>query len=182
VDEAVAEIRGLLKTFAALLRISEAESSARRAGFVELDLSQIATDVVDYYEPMAEEKGVTLQRSCDAAVTMRGDPSLLFEAVSNLVDNALKFTPTGGRVGVSSFADGDRHGIAVTDTGPGIPAHQRHAVLKRFYRSEESHHTPGTGLGLALVTGVAGLHEMAVDIAHAAPGCRIALVGARRRD
>jgi signal transduction histidine kinase len=182
VDEAIAEIGGLLKTFAAMLRISEVESGARRAGFVELDLSQIATDVFDYYEPMAEEKGVTLQRSCDAAVKMQGDPSLLFEAVSNLVDNALKFTPPGGRVGVSSFADGERQGIAVTDTGPGIPTHQRNAVLKRFYRAEDSRHTPGSGLGLALVAGVAGLHEMAVDIADAGPGCRIALVTVRRRD
>jgi signal transduction histidine kinase len=182
VDEAIAEIHGLLKTFAAMLRIAEVESGARRAGFVELDLSQIATDVFDYYEPMAEEKGVTLQRSCDAAVTMQGDPSLLFEAVSNLVDNALKFTPPGGRVGVSSFADGERQGIVVTDTGPGIPTHQSNAVLKRFYRAEDSRHTPGSGLGLALVAGVAGLHEMAVDIADAGPGCRIALVTVRRRD
>jgi signal transduction histidine kinase len=182
VDEAIADIRGLLKTFAAMLRISEVESGARRAGFVELDLSQIATDVFDYYEPMAEEKGVTLQRSCDAAVKMQGDPSLLFEAVSNLVDNALKFTPPGGRVGVSSFADGERQGIVVTDTGPGIPTHQRNAVLKRFYRAEDSRHTPGNGLGLALVAGVAGLHEMAVEIADAVPGCRIALVTVRGRD
>jgi signal transduction histidine kinase len=182
VDDAIAEIRGLLKTFAAMLRISEVESGARRAGFVELDLSQIATDVFDYYEPMAEEKGVTLQRSCDATVKMQGDPSLLFEAISNLVDNALKFTPPGGRVGVSSFADSEHQGIVVTDVGPGIPTHQRDAVLKRFYRAEDSRHTPGSGLGLALVAGVAGLHEMAVDIADAVPGCRIALVGARKRD
>jgi signal transduction histidine kinase len=182
VDGAIAEIRELLKTFAAMLRISEVESGARRAGFVELDLSQIATDVFDYYEPMAEEKGVTLQRSCDGAVKMQGDPSLLFEAVSNLVDNALKFTPPRGRVGLSSFADGERRGIVVTDTGPGIPTHQRNAVLKRFYRAEDSRHTPGSGLGLALVAGVAGLHEMAVDIADAVPGCRIALVTVHRRN
>ena len=97
------------------------------------------------------------------------------------VDNALKFTPPGGQVGVRSFADDDSQGIEVTDTGPGIPLHHREDVLRRFYRTEDSRHTPGSGLGLALVAGVAGLHEMAVHISDADPGCRIALIGARRQ-
>ena len=181
VDEAIQEIHSLLKTFAAMLRIAEVESGARRAGFTNLDLSQITSDVVEFYEPMAEQMGVTLLQACDSAVVMHGDPNLLFEAVGNLVDNALKFTPPGGQVGVRSFADDDSQGIEVTDTGPGIPFNQRENVLRRFYRTEDSRHTPGSGLGLALVAGVAGLHEMAVHISDADPGCRIALIGARRQ-
>jgi len=181
VDEAIQEIHSLLKTFAAMLRIAEVESGARRAGFTNLDLSQITSDVVEFYEPMAEQMGVTLLQACDSAVVMHGDPNLLFEAVGNLVDNALKFTPPGGQVGVRSFADDDSQGIEVTDTGPGIPLHHREDVLRRFYRTEDSRHTPGSGLGLALVAGVAGLHEMAVHISDADPGCRIALIGARRQ-
>jgi signal transduction histidine kinase len=181
VDEAIQEIRSLLKTFAAMLRIAEVESGARRAGFTNLDLSQITADVIEFYEPMAEQKGVVLLQACDSAVVMHGDPNLLFEAIGNLVDNALKFTPPGGQVGVRSFASDDGQGIEVTDTGPGIPLDQREDVLRRFYRTEESRHTPGSGLGLALVAGVAGLHEMAVHITDADPGCRITLIGTRRQ-
>ena len=177
VDEVMQGIRGLLQTFAAMLRIAEVESGARRAGFAELDLVQISTDVVEFYEPIAEQKGVVLRQLGDAAVPMRGDPSLLFEALGNLVDNALKFTPPGGQVGVRVFAGADGQGIEVSDTGPGIPPDQREAVLRRFYRAEQSRHTPGSGLGLALVSGVAGLHNMLVRISEANPGCRIALVG-----
>ncbi len=175
IDEAIQDVRGVLKTFAAMLRIAEVESGARRAGFTSVDLSQITADVVEFYEPMAEAKGIMLSLACDAAVAMRGDPSLLFEAVGNLVDNALKFTPPGGRVNVRSFAAG-KVGVEVTDSGPGIPAEQREAVLRRFYRAEQSRHTPGSGLGLALVAGVAGLHGMMVEIGDANPGCRIALI------
>lgn len=180
VDEAMQEIRGLLKTFAAMLRIAEVESGARRAGFTAVDLSQVGADVVEFYEPMAEEKGVALSLANGASVPMQGDPSLLFEAFSNLVDNALKFTPAGGRVDVRVFAEDGGQGFEVSDSGPGIPAGQRDAVLRRFYRAEQSRHTAGSGLGLALVSGVAGLHDMVVRIEDAGPGCRIALVGARQ--
>jgi signal transduction histidine kinase len=178
VDEGIEEIRGLLKTFAAVLRIAEVESGARRAGFAYLDLSEIGADVVEFYAPIAEQKGVALSQAGDAAVVMRGDPSLLFEAIGNLVDNALKFTPPGGRVDVRTFANDGGRGIEVSDSGPGIPADQREAVLRRFYRTEQSRHTPGSGLGLALVAGVAGLHDMAIAITDANPGCRVALIGA----
>jgi signal transduction histidine kinase len=180
VDEAIREIRGLLKTFAAMLRIAEVESGARRAGFTGVDLAQISGDVVEFYEPMAEQKGVALRLVDGMSVPMQGDPSLLFEALSNLVDNALKFTPSGGRIDVRVFADDAIQGCEVSDTGPGIPAEQRDAVLRRFYRAEQSRHTPGSGLGLALVAGVAGLHGMTVRIDDAKPGCRIALLGPRK--
>jgi signal transduction histidine kinase len=103
---------------------------------------------------------------------------LLFEAIGTLVDNALKFTPPGGRVEVRTFANVEGRGIVVSDNGPGIPADQREAVLRRFYRTEQSRSTPGSGLGLALVAGVAGLHGMTIAITDANPGCRIALSGA----
>jgi signal transduction histidine kinase len=178
VDEGTQEIHGLLKTFAAVLRIAEVESGARRAGFADLDLSEIGADVVEFYVPIAEQKGVALSQACDAAIVMQGDPSLLFEAIGNLVDNALKFTPPGGRVEVRTFANVEGRGIVVSDNGPGIPADQREAVLRRFYRTEQSRSTPGSGLGLALVAGVAGLHGMTIAITDANPGCRIALSGA----
>jgi signal transduction histidine kinase len=111
---------------------------------------------------------------------MHGDPNLLFEAIGNLVENAIKFTPPGGTVSVRTFVNGAVQGIEISDTGPGIPADQREAVLRRFYRGEQSRHTPGCGLGLALVAGVAGLHDMTINITDANPGCRISLIASRR--
>jgi signal transduction histidine kinase len=80
---------------------------------------------------------------------MAGDPSLLFEAIGNFVDNAIKFTPSGGRVTLRIIRANENLGVIVTDTGPGIPAEEREAVLRRFYRAERSRHTPGSGLGSA---------------------------------
>jgi signal transduction histidine kinase len=177
VDEAITEIKGILRTFAALLRISEVESGARRAGFTSTDLAVVAADVAELYEPIAEERGVALRtiRQDHAVPVMPGDPSLLFEAIGNLVDNALKYTPSGGQVTLRSFCKDGRSGIEVTDTGPGIPPAERSAVLRRFHRLEESRHTPGTGLGLALVAAVARLHATDLTIEDAMPGCRITL-------
>jgi signal transduction histidine kinase len=177
VDEAILETKDVLKTFAAILRISEVESGARRAGFTDTDLSEVVADAVEFYEPVAEANGVTLvcMTSNDGLPTMRGDSSLLFEAVGNLVDNALKFTPRGGRVTVCSFARAGTVGIEVTDTGPGIPADEAACVLRRFYRAESSRNTPGSGLGLALVSAVARLHGMDLAISDAGSGCRITI-------
>ena len=181
VDEAIVETKDVLKTFAALLRISEVESGARRAGFTDTDLSEVVADAVEFYEPVAESAGIKLLHLVPQGdkVRMRGDPSLLFEAVGNLVDNALKFTPRGGCVTVSGFARGGTIGVEVDDTGPGIPAEETGSVLRRFYRAESSRNTPGSGLGLALVAAVARLHGMDLTISDAGPGCRVTMA---RRD
>jgi signal transduction histidine kinase len=176
VGEAIAEMQALLGTFSGLLRIAEVEDGARRAGFTRVDLGRIAADVTEFHAPVAEEMGLTLK--CELArsvVEMSGDPSLLFEAVSNLVDNALKFTPGGGQVRVRTFRSGARVGVVVEDDGPGIPEGEREAVLQRFHRLEKSRHAPGSGLGLSLVAAVAKLHGLALTIASASPGCRVTL-------
>jgi signal transduction histidine kinase len=177
IDEATLETKSLLKTFAAIMRISEVESGARRAGFTDADLTEVVHDAVELYEPVAEERGVRLVRlaSEDNPVVMRGDPSLLFEAVANLVDNALKFTPRGGSVTVCGFARSGTIGVEVADTGPGISPDESTSVLRRFYRAETSRNTPGSGLGLALVAAVARLHGMDLAIGDARPGCRITI-------
>jgi signal transduction histidine kinase len=182
IDEAILETKSVLTTFAAILRISEVESGARRAGFQPVDLAEVVADAVEFYEPMAEEKGIRFDlappgNAVGNLALMRGDPSLLFELVGNLVDNAIKHTPRGGRVTVCSFTRGGTVGIEVTDNGPGIQPAERDAVLRRFYRAEASRHTPGSGLGLALVAAVARLHEMALTINDARPGSRITIAG-----
>jgi signal transduction histidine kinase len=178
VDEAIAETTGILATFSALLRIAEIEDGARRAGFRTLDLNDVAADVAEFYEPLAEGKGISLslQRAATPA-EMAGDPSLLFEAIGNLVDNAIKFTPSGGRVAIGTFNGGDQVSVEVRDTGPGIAEAEREAVLRRFYRAEKSRRTRGSGLGLSLVAAVARLHGLDLAIGDAVPGCRVRLCG-----
>jgi signal transduction histidine kinase len=178
IDDAIFETQNILRTFSALLRISEVESGARRAGFATVDLAQIAADTVEFYEPVAEAKNITLslERAADgAARVLPGDPSLLFEAIGNLVDNALKFTPEGGNVAVRSFATDGVMGVTVTDSGAGIPVNEREAVLQPFYRTERGQRAPGSGLGLSLVAAVARLHDLDMRIEDAAPGCRVVL-------
>lgn len=166
IDEALDEIRGILKTFGALLRISEVEDGLRRSGFVDIDLKEIARDAVDFFEPAADECAVTLAyaASTEQPAIISGDPSLIFEAIANLIDNAIKFTPPGGSATVR--VEGTERGVAVTveDTGIGIRAEEADAVLRRFYKAEKSRHAPGNGLGLSLVSAIARLHGMRLEI------------------
>jgi signal transduction histidine kinase len=181
IEDAIEETMSILKTFNAMLRISEVEDGARRAGFAALDLAAIAGDVIEFYEPSAEEKGIAIHyvRDNADAFAMRGDPSLLFEALGNLLDNAIKFTPRNGCITVRLFNEPDMLGITISDTGPGIPATEREAVFRRFYRAESSRQMPGNGLGLSLVAAVARMHGMSLAIDNAGAGCRISLSIAR---
>ncbi|MGI4813585.1 MAG: sensor histidine kinase [Janthinobacterium lividum] len=176
-DDTLTEATDMLRTFNALLRISEIESGVRRAGFTTVDLAAVATDVFEYYEPAAEDKGVALQfeRSSPAPYLIEGDASLLFEALANLVDNAIKFAPPGGHVALC--LEQDLHGLrmVVRDDGPGIAADEREAVLRRFYRGEASRHTPGNGLGLSLAYAVAGIHRMTLQFENVAAGFEVVL-------
>jgi signal transduction histidine kinase len=175
VDDAIVETKGILSTFSALLRVSEVEDGARRAGFTTLDLAKVAADVTEFYDPLAERKNIALSLESMGLVEISGDPSLLFEAISNLVDNPIKFTASGGRVVVRTFCGREGLGVSVDDTGPGIPAAERDTVLRRFHPAETSRHNPGTGLGLSLVAAVARLHDFRLEIGDARPGCRVTL-------
>jgi signal transduction histidine kinase len=174
-DQAVAGLDQSLTIITALLRIAEIEHSRRLEGFSEVPLAPLVSEVGDLYEPIAEDKGVTLRVEDADAVTVHGDRDLLFEAVANLVDNAVKFTPEGGRVDLALLHRGDQSIIRVSDTGPGIPASEREAVTKRFYRSDKSRRTEGLGLGLSLVAAIVKLHGFRFVIAEA-PGCTVEII------
>lgn len=178
VDAALNEAKGLLLTFKALLRISEIENSARRSHFAPVDLNLIAADAAELYEPLAEERGIVLSvHSSPAPATVAGDAQLLFDALCNLLDNAIKFSPQHSQVHLSIVADATATGMVVADNGPGIPEAERQAVLRRLYRAEASRHTPGNGLGLSMVSAVARLHDMQLTVSDAQPGCRVELLG-----
>jgi signal transduction histidine kinase len=177
VDETIVEAKEILSTFSALLRIAEVESGARRAGFSSLDLNTVAADVVELYEPVAEGKGISLWLAAagETSAEVIGDSNLLFEALSNLVDNAIKYSGSGSRVVVRVLATEGRLGVEVSDTGDGIPEAEREAVLRRYHRVDRSRTAPGSGLGLSLVAAVAKLHELHLAIEDGSPGCRITL-------
>ncbi|MEB0047517.1 MULTISPECIES: sensor histidine kinase [unclassified Pseudomonas] len=178
IDAALKEAKGLLLTFKALLRISEIENSARRSHFDQLDLNLICADATELYEPLAEERSITLTfEASHTPAIIAGDAQLLFDAVCNLLDNAIKFSPDHSHVRLSVIADQTAVGIRVTDNGPGIAPEEHEAVLRRLYRAESSRHTPGNGLGLSMVSAVARLHEMTLSVSDAAPGCTIDLLG-----
>jgi signal transduction histidine kinase len=111
---------------------------------------------------------------------MLGDPSLLFEALANLVENAIKFAPLKGHVRVCLFSDVNCVGVSIRDDGPGISVEERQAVLGRFYRGEASRHTPGNGLGLSLANAVATMHGMEIRFADVQSGCEVRLLKAHQ--
>ena len=175
VDQAIGGLDQSLSIVTALLRIAEIEHSRRLDGFSQVPLGPLVREVGDLYEPIAEDKGVALRVEATDEATVHGDRDLLFEAVANLVDNAVKFTPTGGQVELAlKYRDGKTK-IQVKDTGPGIPEAEREEVTKRFYRSDKSRRTEGLGLGLSLVAAIVKLHGFQFAIT-AGPGCTVDIV------
>lgn len=174
-EQAVAETDALLARFRALLRVGELERGQRLAGFTTVDLAQVAEQMSELYAPLAREQGLELIIDVRPAEPVEADPELLFEAVSNLLDNAIKFTPAGGRVriGLDQTAEGPR--LEVADTGPGVPADERTAVLQRFYRSDRDRLRPGSGLGLSIIAAIMRLHGFGLALSDAGPGLRVSL-------
>ncbi|WP_267359320.1 MULTISPECIES: ATP-binding protein [unclassified Methylobacterium] len=177
IDQGLAWIDQTLAMVTAVLRIGAMEEG-RRTAFAPVDLGELAAAAVDLFEPSAEEKGVRLTLAvADGLPTIRGDRDLCFEALSNLLDNALKFTPQGGAVSVRLTHLSGAVSLAVEDTGPGLPATERDKIFQRFYRSEVARQTQGNGLGLSLVAAIAKLHAASVSVHPAATGgCRFDLM------
>jgi signal transduction histidine kinase len=189
-EETIEEAMGLIRTFDALLMIARAESGEVRDGMAEFDLAEVARDVGELYEPLAEDKGLTLEVEASQPAAVKGNRELVSQALANLVDNAIKYAaPTpqqppgvlaapgainGARPGilVKAGADKDQVVLTVSDRGPGIPEGDRSRVVDRFVRLEQSRSQPGSGLGLSLVSAVARLHGGELKLEDNAPGLR----------
>ncbi|WP_321868889.1 sensor histidine kinase [Paraburkholderia tropica] len=176
-DNTLVDATSMHHTFNALLRISEIESGVRRQSFVAVDLAAIVKDVYEYYEASAEEKQLNYRCEIEDSgeFVLEGDPNLLFEALANLIENAIKFSPVGGTVVIGLDRLEGHVYLSVHDTGPGIPESEHQAVLRRFYRGEASRHTPGNGLGLSLANAVAVMHGMTLAFDRVESGCRVVL-------
>jgi signal transduction histidine kinase len=171
--DTIAELDDILRIFSSLLRISQIQAQEQMAVFHRVDLTALACEVVELFEPVAEEKSATLRLGDIEAVDIIGDRDLLFDALSNLVDNAIKHGGEHAEVRVAVLRRPGGPVLSISDRGPGIPIEERKNVLRRFYRLERSRNSPGNGLGLSLVAAVAHLHNARIEMADNAPGLRI---------
>ena len=169
-DRAICGVDRALTIITTLLHIAEIEYGGRLGGLENVGLADIIREVGDLYQPIAEEKHITLRVVSGEDATVRGDRGLLLEAVANLVDNALKYTPAEGHVELALVRGNNEGIVRVSDSGPGIQENERKAVTRRFYRSDKSRTTFGLGLGLSLVAAIVKLHGFQLTIA-TGPGC-----------
>jgi signal transduction histidine kinase len=176
----IEESDGLIATFNALLMIARAESGQARDDMSDFDAAEIAHDVGELYEPLADEKGIALKVEADAPARVKGNRELISQALANLVDNAIKYVePQGGAINgatpqivVKAMNEGERILLTVADNGPGIPEQDRARVVERFVRLEQSRSQPGSGLGLSLASAVARLHGGELTLEDNQPGLK----------
>ena len=176
-ERTIEESDGLIRVFDALLMIARAEAGADRAGMSAIDVSAVVTGVAELYEPVADEKGFSLDVSAAPGLMVSGNRELIGQAIANLIDNALKYgaggAAPGGQIAVGARREGSRIVIEVADHGAGILDADRKRVFGRFVRLEGARSRPGSGLGLSLAAAVARLHGGSVRLEDNSPGLKV---------
>ncbi|WP_455380777.1 sensor histidine kinase, partial [Acidihalobacter prosperus] len=176
IEGAISDLEGIIQTFNALLSIAQAEAGVRRKDFRAVDLDALVTDLGELYSALAEEADLRLEiQSLPDKAWVNGHRDLLAQAVGNLLDNAIKYTPPGGCVNLALYHENAHVRLIIRDSGPGIPKKERERVMERFVRLDTARSTPGNGLGLALVKAVASLHGATIMLGDAAPGLKVTL-------
>jgi signal transduction histidine kinase len=176
VHQCIEDADGLLSTFTSLLSIARIESGTYESELGLVDLGKAIEDACELYHALAEEKSVSLSCTVPAKKMVHGDRNLIFQALTNLLDNAIKYAPNGGAVAVDLKTSGDETILTVSDNGPGIPEDMREKVLQRFFRLDKSRSKPGAGLGLCLVQAIAQRHKACLILSDNAPGLRVQIV------
>jgi signal transduction histidine kinase len=176
IDRAQSDLDGIVSVFQALLRIAEIEAGARRSAFAPVDVAPLLNDLAELYDAVAEEAGQVLRAELPASLPVFGDREMIQQAIANLLDNALKFSPPGGVIRLAADAGAQGLRVIVSDQGPGIPEADRARATERFFRGEQARSTPGSGLGLALVQAVATLHGGMLVLEDNEPGLRAVLM------
>jgi signal transduction histidine kinase len=174
-EAAIEEADELLATFSALLRIAQVEAGAQRSAFAVFDLSELVRSLGETYEPVAEDAGHALDVTAEDDISFTGDRQLVAQLLTNLLENALRHTPEGTRISLGLARTATGIELVVADNGPGIPDGERDKVFDRFYRLDRSRSTAGSGLGLAMVKAIAGLHGLSIRLEDASPGLRVIL-------
>src|SRR5215468_1936972 len=171
----ISDMDATLQTFGALLRIAQIESGMPARLFTKIDLSELLHAVTEVYRPMAEEREQRFAADIASGLIFWGDRELLTQMAANLIENAMKHSPPGASIALTTMQSPNALAVAVMDSGPGIPAAERQRVFQRFYRLERSRSTPGSGLGLSLVAAVAALHQVSIELTDNRPGLRVVL-------
>ena len=174
-DGCISDMDAILETFGALLRIAQIETGMPTRRFTKVDLSELLRTVIEVYQPMAEEKDQPFTADIASGLTVWGDRELLAQMVANVIENAMKHSPAGASVGLTTIRSPSAIAVSVMDSGPGIPVADRGPVFRRFYRLESSRSTPGSGLGLSLVAAIAALHQVSIELIDNRPGLRVTL-------
>ncbi len=151
-----------------------------RANFAPIDLSAICTDLFEFYEPLATSKSIHMTLETQSPVTILGDGDLMREAVSNLIGNAIKFTPEHGTVSVSVTQEDGRPVVRVRDNGIGVEPGERDKIFQRFYRTASGHRVPGSGLGLSIASAIANLHDFDLRFDDNCPGAVFEMAGRKK--
>jgi hypothetical protein len=176
IRDAVKRVDGIVEMFDDILSIAKAESRSGTELFATLNVTETVEDVVEFYAALLEKKSQQMMTDLPALpVRMIGDKQLVTQAIVNILDNAVKYTPEGGAIKVSLRQEGNRIMVTIADNGPGIPAQFLDKAKERFFRVDESRNTPGTGLGLSLANAVAGLHHGSLVLEDNTPGLRAVL-------
>lgn len=173
-ERQVQEADQLLETFNALLRITNIQTGKRHAGFKAFAFDRMLMDVIELYEPLAEEKKIIIEYKIEP-YEFYGDPHLMFQAVANILHNAIRFSPESGNIAIALQAMKQGAELSITDRGPGIPDAEKPKVFDRFYRADSSRQSEGNGLGLSLVAAIAGLHGISIELNDANPGLKVTL-------
>lgn len=174
-EDALAELDTILATFDTLVRIARAEAGALRTDIAVIDLSTLANEIADLYRPLTEDNGQILGTDIAPKLHVRAHRQLLAQALSNLLENAIKYAPRDTRIDLVAERAGASVRLKVCDSGPGIAAADRARVLDRFTRLDSSRSTRGSGLGLGLVAAVAKLHDAILELGDNAPGLTVTL-------
>jgi signal transduction histidine kinase len=174
--QAIEDLDQTLAIITALLRIGELEAGRRQSAFASVSVASLLHEAADLVAPLAEQRGLQFQLTLSPDVDIRADRDLLMEALVNLLDNAIKFAPEHGSVGLSLLHAGAMPVIRISDSGTGVPDNERRAVLDRFYRADPSRHIPGSGLGLSLVAAILRMHGFSLAMHDLNPGFAVDIV------
>ncbi len=174
-EKAIDDSSDLLKTFNSLLSIAQAEAGVKRNDWIEVDLTNLMDELAELYQLVAEEKKLDFSWIKPEPIFFKGNKQLLAQAISNLLENAIKFTPSGGAITLRAFIENNMIFIGVCDTGPGIPNKDKNKVIDRFQRLDSARSTPGNGLGLSLANAVATLHDGNLQLSDNHPGLCVLL-------
>ncbi len=172
-ERSIADVNDLLKTFQALLLMGNLDSNSRNYHFETVNLSELITNLADLYAAVAEEKSHTFSNQIASDIEIFGNANLLAQALSNLLENAIKYTPEGGSIDLHLQRHSGMACIVISDNGPGIPPAQHQAVFERFSRLDSARQLPGTGLGLSLVRAILKVHKASIQLHDNQPGLRV---------